>query len=1158
MAKLYAVLVGINGYPLSPLQGCINDVDAVETYLNTVYRKEDVAIKRLTDNDQLLPTRSNLIQAFDHFQQAEAGDVCLFYYSGHGSFSAAPEEFWTDTTGLVQSFVLQDSRLPGGRDLLDKELGYLIWKTMVKKDDVTFVAITDCCHAGTITKALFDHSEIVDKMEKPNPVPVSIKEYLGYGETIDGIHAYAETLDAVTNRKRITGAQGSHIHIASSRDNQTSKELVIEGKRRSAFTFAMLNVLYACSGNISYKELVDKAAIQVKNIVPQQFPLINWNGDIRKQRPDIDKKTFLLHENIDNTASRFRVYFDGQYGKWCLSAGRLQNITDGDLIKTTEGYESIVLPSPYPDFSFVQRHNDFEINKEYACVILRTTDKITPVSVAEDVPQTIKQLLLTTAWTSGLFFIQEDMPGKFIIRKNEFNQYYLSLPGSNAPLNSPQDISTAIDVSQFFSDIDSVCKWVNLQEFNNPSSRLGPQDYEITFFRETGNGQYEELKERLPVNDLYYKKMGEEWEQPYFRVNIKNIRTKGTLFLSYAYLCFDYGINTAWFESQELAPGKDAWLTFLDDGFATDRIGMQVDAKYIQLGYNEITEYLKIFISTEKIDLDSKSQEGIELPHMREKSLTGLVADKSPSGSKDAPLFGAKDWKTELIGFRIIKPMEEVAISDQHDTDMQGLKILKHDVGGHVTVTGSDKLASVFDYLSNSISFDAKSIGEQPAGFVPAPATANGNSYLAPFDLNKGQSRQGMLNDVLEFTGIQNKQLVTPENPLIIELPVTKSMEDDTIVPVAFDPGSGLYYPVGYFDGQERRIYIEALPDETPNDAAITQKSFFGSIKIYIQKVIGAKLGFVSQYPRLAIATVDDSMNVNYNDKLTDVINAVTAANDIFLFIHGIIGDTESIVKCIRTPLNGDRETLVSQNKAQVLTFDYENLHTSIKQTANDLKTSLAAVGLKEGHTKKLTIVAHSMGGLVSRYFIEQLHGYNAVSRLIMLGTPNNGSHWTNVRDMADTLLTYALNGAVFLKPWMLILSKVLGRVVKDAQNTLQEMGPESDFLKELNSGRSPKIPYVIIAGNTQKIIIHYEETASLIQKLFSRVKKRGIYDALDQLLFKKPNDIAVTADSISTLKAPEEWEHKPVCYEVACDHLNYFVNTDALSLVHKTCREGL
>jgi hypothetical protein len=99
MAKLYAVLVGINGYPISPLQGCVNDVDAVETYLNTVYRKEDVAIKRLTDNDQTLPTRNNLIQAFDHFQQADAGDVCLFYYSGHGSFSAAPEEFWTDTTG---------------------------------------------------------------------------------------------------------------------------------------------------------------------------------------------------------------------------------------------------------------------------------------------------------------------------------------------------------------------------------------------------------------------------------------------------------------------------------------------------------------------------------------------------------------------------------------------------------------------------------------------------------------------------------------------------------------------------------------------------------------------------------------------------------------------------------------------------------------------------------------------------------------------------------------------------------------------------------------------------------------------------------------------------------------------------------------------------
>ncbi len=659
MAKLYSVLVGINGYPAKPLQGCINDVDSIETYLNSVYRKEYVSIKRLTDNDQTLPTRNNLIQAFDHFQQAEAGDVCLFYYSGHGSYSAAPEEFWTDTSGFVQSFVMQDSRVPGGRDLLDKELGYLIWKTMAEKEDVTFVAITDCCHSGTITKAIFDRSEIVDKMESPNNVPVSVTDYLGYGEIINGIHAYSESVDPVTNKKRITGKQGCHIHIASSRDNQTSKELLIEGKRRSAFTFAMLKVLYTCSGNIGYNELVNKAAIQVKNMVNEQYPLINWNGGIRTQIPGIEKSSFLLHPAIDNTESKFRVYFNGQYGKWCLSAGKLQNITEGDLVKTSEGYEIGVLPSPLPDFSFIQRHEEFDLKKEYVCTIQRTTNKLTALSIAENVPEEFRSLLLAAKWQSGLFIIQENIPGKFVIRKNELNLFYLSLPGSTLPLFEPDDISTPANLVQFFNDIDTVCKWVNLQEFNNSSSRLGLQDYEVTIFTETNEGRYEELKEQLAINDLYYRKKEGEWRMPFFRMRIKNNRTKGTLFLAYAYLCFDYGINTTWLESQELAAGKDAWLTFSNDGSPTDNIGMQIDKEYLELGYNEITEYIKVFISTEVIDLSSKSQDGIKPPTFKTKSATGTVADKSPASDQDPPIFGTKDWKTELFGFRIIKSLKQ-------------------------------------------------------------------------------------------------------------------------------------------------------------------------------------------------------------------------------------------------------------------------------------------------------------------------------------------------------------------------------------------------------------------------------------------------------------------------------------------------------------------
>jgi hypothetical protein len=50
------------------------------------------------------------------------------------------------------------------------------------------------------------------------------------------------------------------------------------------------------------------------------------------------------------------------------------------------------------------------------------------------------------------------------------------------------------------------------------------------------------------------------------------------------------------------------------------------------------------------------------------------------------------------------------------------------------------------------------------------------------------------------------------------------------------------------------------------------------------------------------------------------------------------------------------------------------------------------------------------MGGLVSRSFIEQGNGNEVVSHLIMVGTPNNGSPWATVHDLATTLLSFGLN----------------------------------------------------------------------------------------------------------------------------------------------------
>ena len=106
-----------------------------------------------------------------------------------------------------------------------------------------------------------------------------------------------------------------------------------------------------------------------------------------------------------------------------------------------------------------------------------------------------------------------------------------------------------------------------------------------------------------------------------------------------------------------------------------------------------------------------------------------------------------------------------------------------------------------------------------------------------------------------------------------------------------------------------------------------------------------------------------------------------TAADRILICIHGIIGDTRGIAAGV----------LAANPKELVLTFDYENINTTIEENAQLLKDRLAAAGLVAGHGKTVQIAAHSMGGLISRWFIEQLEGGGVVQSLVGIGPALHG-----------------------------------------------------------------------------------------------------------------------------------------------------------------------
>ncbi len=110
------------------------------------------------------------------------------------------------------------------------------------------------------------------------------------------------------------------------------------------------------------------------------------------------------------------------------------------------------------------------------------------------------------------------------------------------------------------------------------------------------------------------------------------------------------------------------------------------------------------------------------------------------------------------------------------------------------------------------------------------------------------------------------------------------------------------------------------------------------------------------------------------------------------LFIHGIFH-------------NGSAFAWLKQKLALcgVRGFHELNLHTafhSIPKMARQTAEAVARIQDKLG-VEQVDIVAHSLGGIVARYYIQVLHGDGQVRNLITLGSPHQGTDWSRLAPLA-------------------------------------------------------------------------------------------------------------------------------------------------------------
>lgn len=93
----------------------------------------------------------------------------------------------------------------------------------------------------------------------------------------------------------------------------------------------------------------------------------------------------------------------------------------------------------------------------------------------------------------------------------------------------------------------------------------------------------------------------------------------------------------------------------------------------------------------------------------------------------------------------------------------------------------------------------------------------------------------------------------------------------------------------------------------------------------------------------------------------------------------------------------------------------------------------------EEYQTDQIDIVAHSMGGIIARYYLQKLGGDGIAKNLVTLGTPHQGTHWSKY-----SLLRH-----------------------------IRELHPSSQLLNELNTLPLPqKTRVVSVSGNLDVMMV--------------------------------------------------------------------------------------
>ncbi|KAJ6566902.1 caspase domain-containing protein [Mycena capillaripes] len=246
----FVLLVGLDKYQhLSQLRGCVNDVHVFQQFLDETFRAQRVMphFKILLNREA---TRAAILDAFkSHLicnERIHPGDPIIFFFAGHGSRPAAPDNILAPT-GYVQTICPHDEGSGDGEGAYIHGIPHytlhelFLQLAAAKGNNVT--AIFDSCHSEGASR-----NDLCVRFSPPlRPIPASLDVDLFTGRSVD------EFIPTGFLHKHME----SHVLLAACCSDQLASEEVVEGVTHGRFTANLLRCLQnAVLAETSYLDVV--------------------------------------------------------------------------------------------------------------------------------------------------------------------------------------------------------------------------------------------------------------------------------------------------------------------------------------------------------------------------------------------------------------------------------------------------------------------------------------------------------------------------------------------------------------------------------------------------------------------------------------------------------------------------------------------------------------------------------------------------------------------------------------------------------------------------------------------------------------------------------------------------------------------------------------